>query len=181
MRTAEDLRRDFLLDPGIAHLNHGSYGATPRPVLAHQQQLRDALERDPVEFLGRRLPELLAGVRGELADHLGVAEPARLVLVSNATTALNAVATSLPLGPGDEVVVTDREYGAMGLLWTEVARRTGARLVVAPLPLPVAHADRAAGGDLERRDGQHTRALLQPRHVGDRARATRGGALPPSA
>ena len=141
MRRAEELRADFLLDPGIAHLNHGSFGATPRQVLAHQQELRDALERDPVAFLGRRLPSLLAGVRAELAEYLGVAEPARLVLVANATTALNAVATSLPLGPDDEIVVTDREYGAMTLLWTEVARRTGARLVVAPLPLPVADAE----------------------------------------
>ena len=136
MRTAEELRADFLLDPGIAHLNHGSFGATPRPVLGHQQELRDALERDPVEFLGRRLPELLAGVRGELAAYLGVAEPDRLVLVANATTALNAVATSLPLAPGDEIVVTDREYGAMELLWAEVARRAGARLVVASVTLP---------------------------------------------
>jgi isopenicillin-N epimerase len=83
------------------------------------------LESDPVEFLGRRLPELLADVRGELAAYTGVVEPDRLVLVANATTALNAVATSLPLAPGDEVVVTDLEYGAMELLWTEVARRAG--------------------------------------------------------
>jgi isopenicillin-N epimerase len=141
VRTAAELRTDFLLDPAVTHLNHGSFGATPRPVLARQQELRDALERDPVEFLGRRLPELLAGVRVELADYLRVAEPARLVLASNSTTALNAAATSVSLGPGDEVVVTDREYGAMTLLWTEVARRTGARLVVAPLPLPVGDAD----------------------------------------
>ena len=138
--TAEELRADFLLDPGITHLNHGSFGAAPRPVLARQQELRDALERDPVEFLGRRLPELLAGVRGELAAYLGVAEPDRLVLVANATTALNAVATSLPLAPGEEVVITDREYGAMELLWTEVARRADARLVVANVPLPAVDA-----------------------------------------
>jgi isopenicillin-N epimerase len=136
VRTAAELRTEFLLDPEIAHLNHGSFGATPRPVLERQRELRDALERDPVEFLGRRLPELLAGVRGELSAYLGVAEPDRLVLVANATTALNAVATSLPLAPGDEVVVTDREYGAMELLWTEVARRAHARLVVANIPLP---------------------------------------------
>jgi isopenicillin-N epimerase len=142
VRTAAELRTDFLLDPEIAHLNHGSFGATPRPVLERQRELRDALERDPVEFLGRRLPELLAGVRGELAAYVGVAEPDRLVLVANATTALNAVATSLPLAPGDEIVVTDREYGAMELLWTEIARRAGARLVVANVPLP-------AGGEGE--------------------------------
>jgi isopenicillin-N epimerase len=136
VRTAEELRADFLLAPDIIHLNHGSYGATPRPLLARQQELRSELERDPVEFLGRRLPEMLAGVRGELAAYLGVAEPDRLVLVANATTALNAVATSLPLAPGDEVVVTEREYGAMALLWTEVVSRANARLVVADVPLP---------------------------------------------
>ena len=137
MRTAAELRADFLLDPGHRP-------SQPRLLRRHasarcsrdQRELRDALERDPVEFLGRRLPELLAGVRGELAAYLGVAEPDRLVLVANATTALNAVATSLPLAPGDEVVVTDREYGAMELLWTEVARRADARLVVANVPLP---------------------------------------------
>jgi isopenicillin-N epimerase len=136
VKTAAELRTEFLLDPEIAHLNHGSFGAAPRPVLERQRELRDALERDPVEFLGRRLPELLAGVRGELSAYLGVAEPDRLVLVANATTALNSVATSLPLAPGDEVVVTDKEYGAMELLWTEVARRADARLVVANIPLP---------------------------------------------
>jgi isopenicillin-N epimerase len=136
VRTAEELRADFLLAPDIVHLNHGSYGATARPVLVRQRELRDELERDPVEFLGRRLPEMLAGVRRDVAAYLGVTEPDRLVLVSNATTALNAVATSLPLVPGDEIVVTDREYGAMQLLWTEVARRANARLVVANVPLP---------------------------------------------
>ena len=130
------LRGDFLLDPEIVHLNHGSFGATPLPVLSHQHELQAAFERDPVELLGRRLPELLAGERGQLGTYLDVADPNRLVLVANATTALNAVATSLPLAPGDEVVITDREYGAMELLWNEVARRAGARLVTASVGLP---------------------------------------------
>jgi isopenicillin-N epimerase len=140
VRTAEELRADFLLAPDIAHLNHGSFGATPRPVLARQRELRNELEHDPVEFLGRRLPDMLAGVRGELAAYLGVADPDRLVLVANATTALNAVATSLPIAPGDDVVTTDREYGAMALLWTEVVSRADARLVVADVPLPACDA-----------------------------------------
>ncbi len=141
MATAEELREDFLLDRDIVHLNHGSFGASPRPVLEYQQALRDALERDPVEFLGRRLPESLAAVRGRLAAYLAVADPDRLVLVANTTTALNAVASSLPLEPGDEIVITNREYGAMRLLWEETASRTGARLVVAALPV------RVGGGD----------------------------------
>jgi len=136
VRTAEDLRADFLLDPDITHLNHGCFGAAPRPVLERQRRLGDQLERDPVEFLGRKLPEKLAEVRRALAAYLGVADADRLVLVPNATTALNAVATSLPLAAGDEVVVTDREYGAMDLLLAEVVRRTHARLVIARVSLP---------------------------------------------
>lgn len=145
MATAEELRDDFLLDRAIVHLNHGSFGAAPRPVLERQQELRDALERDPVEFLGRRLPDALAAARARLAAYLGVAEPDQLVLVANSTTALNAVASSLSLGPGDEIVTTNREYGAMSLLWEETARRTGARLVVASLPLPTVDGEELVG------------------------------------
>jgi isopenicillin-N epimerase len=141
VRTAEDLRGDFLLDPEIVHLNHGAFGASPRPVLERQRELRDALERDPVEFLGRSLPAALAGTSAELAAYVGVADPERLVLLANSTTALNAVAASLRLGEGDEILITDREYGAMRLLWEEIAGRTGARLVVAVLPLPAAAAE----------------------------------------
>ena len=141
MRTAEDLRGDFLLDPDIVHLNHGAFGASPRPVLEHQHELREAVERDPVEFLGRSLPASLAVACGELAEYVGVADPERLVLVANSTTALNAVAASIPLTAADEIVITDREYGAMRLLWEEVAAGPGARLVVASLPLPAADAE----------------------------------------
>ncbi len=141
MRTAEELREDFLLDRTIVHLNHGSFGASPRPVLERQQELRDALERDPVEFLGRRLPEALTEARARLATYLGVADPDRLVLVTNSTTGLNAVAASMSLAPGDEIVITNREYGAMQLLWEEIARRTQARLVVAALPVSVTGGD----------------------------------------
>jgi isopenicillin-N epimerase len=136
VRTAEDIRSDFLLDPTIAHLNHGSYGAVPRPVRERQRQLQDELERDPDEFLGRRLPEALAGACRDLAAFVGVDDPDSLVLVPNATTALNAVASSVPLAAGDDIVLTNREYGAMRLLWDEIARRTGARVVVAAVPLP---------------------------------------------
>lgn len=144
MRTAEDIRTDFLLDPGIAHLNHGSFGAVPRPVRDRQRELQDELERGPDDFLGRRLPELLAQVREELSVYLGVDAPDRLVLVANATTALNAVAASLPLTTGDEIVMTNREYGAMALLWAETGRRSGACVRVVDVPLPAGDPEEVA-------------------------------------
>jgi hypothetical protein len=55
------------LDPGCLFLNHGSFGACPRPILEEQRLLRDAMERQPVDFLDRELDERLAVAREALA------------------------------------------------------------------------------------------------------------------
>ncbi len=60
-----------------------------------------------------------------------------LVYVPNATTGLNTVARSLPLGPGDEVLSTDHEYGALDHTWRFVCGKRGARYVRRSIPLPV--------------------------------------------
>jgi isopenicillin-N epimerase len=130
------LRREFLLDPDVAFLNHGSFGACPRPVFERYQAYQRELEREPVDFLARRLPDLLAAARAELARYLGAA-PADLAFVPNATAGVNLAARSLDLRPGDEVLTTDLEYGACDLAWEWICRRTGARYVRAPVPLPL--------------------------------------------
>ena len=117
---------DFLLDPGVTFLNHGSYGACPAPVFARYQELQRELERNPVEFLARRFDELTAGSRAALAVFLG-ARPDDLVFVPNATAGLNAVIRSLRLEPGDEVLTTRHEYGAVTRTWEFM----GAKLVYA--------------------------------------------------
>jgi isopenicillin-N epimerase len=115
---------DFLLDPEITFLNHGSYGACPAPVFARYQQLQRELERNPVEFLARRFDELTGEARAVLAAFVG-ARADDLVFVPNATAGLNAVIRSLRLEPGDEVVTTRHEYGAVTRTW----QFAGARLV----------------------------------------------------
>ncbi len=133
------LRDQFLLDEGITFLNHGSFGACPRPVFEVYQGWQRELERQPVEFLGRRIRDLLAEARLPLADLVGCAAD-DLVYVPNATTAINAVARSLvrtlPLAPGDEILTTDHEYGAAVRTWRFVCRESGARLIHQPLPAP---------------------------------------------
>ena len=62
--SAEAFRELFMLDPDVTYLNHGSFGAVPRPVFEFQHELRRELEREPVLFLARRLPARLARVRG---------------------------------------------------------------------------------------------------------------------
>jgi isopenicillin-N epimerase len=124
----------FLLDPDVCFLNHGSYGATPEPVLAEYQRRQRELERQPVEFLGRRLDGLLDEARGPLGAYLG-ASADDLAFVENATTGVNVVARSLRLEPGDEVLSTDLEYGACDLTWEHWCERAGARYLRQPLDL----------------------------------------------
>lgn len=130
------------LDPALAFLNHGSFGACPVPVLAAQAAWRERLERDPVGFLATELPAGLAAVRAELAGWLG-ADPGGLVFVTNASagvmTALNAARALL--APGDEVLVTDHEYNAAANAAAVVAAERGARIRVARLPWPDPDAD----------------------------------------
>jgi isopenicillin-N epimerase len=146
------MRDLFLLDPQTVFLNHGSYGACPRPVFEQYQRWQLELERNPVAFLGRRSALLLAEAREHLATHLG-ADTADLVFVANATTGVNIVARSLDLGPGDEVLATDHEYGACDAAWRFVCERAGAhyRRVVLPLPFePATFAERVLAAASER-------------------------------
>ena len=124
------MKEHFLLDPDVVFLNHGSFGACPRPVFEAYQRYQRELERQPVEFLAleRRLPALLDEARVALAGHVG-ANPDNLAFATNATSAVNATVRSLDLGPDDEVLMGDDEYGGMELLWEYVSRRTGARIV----------------------------------------------------
>jgi isopenicillin-N epimerase len=130
-----DLARHWGLDPAITFLNHGSFGACPRPVLDVQQAWRDQLEAEPVRFLGRELNGRLATVREALGDFVG-ADPDDLALVTNATGGANAVIRSLRFEAGDEIVTTDHEYNAILNVLRYVAERDGARVVVVRLPFP---------------------------------------------
>jgi isopenicillin-N epimerase len=132
----EELRREFMLDREVAFLNHGSFGACPRPVFERYQHWQRELEREPVDFISRRLPGLLAEARAELAHYVGAA-PDDLAFVTNATTGVNLAARALDLQPGDEVLSTDLEYGACDLAWEWLCRRTGASYVRAQIPLPL--------------------------------------------
>ncbi len=127
---------EFLLDPTVTFLNHGSFGACPRTVFAEHQRLQAEMERQPVEWLARRSTELLASARAALAGLVG-ADPDDLVYVPNPTTAVNIVARSLRLGAGDEVLAGDHEYGAMNFTWRFLCERAGARYVQVPIPVPV--------------------------------------------
>lgn len=137
-----NLTQHFLLDPEVVFLNHGSFGACPRPVFEDYQRWQLKLERQPVEFLDSRrgLEANLRVARAALAAEFGTA-PDNIAQVSNATTGLNIALQSLPLQPGDEILTTNHEYNALEKTLAFVARRTGARIVMVEVPLPLTSAE----------------------------------------
>ncbi|HXI15332.1 MAG TPA: aminotransferase class V-fold PLP-dependent enzyme [Chloroflexota bacterium] len=134
----KDLRHEFLLRTDVVFLNHGSFGACPRPVFEEYQRWQLELERQPVAFFASR-NGLLPEARASLATLVGCARD-DLVFIPNATTGISAVARSLPLNQGDEVLSTNHEYGACDRAWEFACRRSGAhhRKVSVPLPLHAA-------------------------------------------
>lgn len=123
------------LDPAGVFLNNGSYGATPKAVLAAQSRWRRRLERQPVRFMTETLGEALADATDRIAAFLG-ADPAGLAFSANATEAVNSVLWSLDLGAGDTVVVTDQAYRGVAHALEHVVKRRGARLHRIALPFP---------------------------------------------
>ncbi len=103
-----ELAHHWSLDPDVVFLNHGSFGATPKVVMAAQVALKERLERQPVQFMVRELETGLDAARTELADFVG-ADAQDIAFVPNATTGVNAVLRSLDLRPGDEPVTTSHE------------------------------------------------------------------------
>lgn len=136
------IKSEFMLEPGVVYLNHGSFGACPRPVFDASQEWQRKLEANPVWFF-RHVRDYLASSRARLAQYLNV-KAEDVVYFQNPTTAFNAVCHSmsvsagpLALGSGDEILGTDHEYGAMERTWRHLCRQTGARYVHRPISLPV--------------------------------------------
>lgn len=126
----------FLLSPEVIFFNHGSFGACPRPVFQEYQHRQLELERQPVEFLGRRFDDMMYEARKPLAHYVNC-HPDDLVYVPNATTGLNVVARSLKLYAGDEIITTNHEYGALNRTWQFLSEKVGAVYKQVDIPVPV--------------------------------------------
>ncbi|WP_404789558.1 aminotransferase class V-fold PLP-dependent enzyme [Altericista sp. CCNU0014] len=137
---ANEFADSWHLDPTVVFLNHGAFGACPIPVLAQQQRFRQQLEQEPLRFIMREFEPLLEIARQALAAFVGT-DPADLVFVPNATTGANSVLRSLSFEPGDELLTTDHCYNACRNALEFVARRSGAKVVVATVPFPLENSE----------------------------------------
>jgi isopenicillin-N epimerase len=134
------VKQHWTLDPDVTFLNHGSFGATPRVVLEKQNEFRAQLEREPVRFFVRELEPLLDAARAEVAAFIG-ADAEGLAFVPNATAGFNAVLRSLDLDQHDELLITTHEYNALRNTVEYVASLSGAKVVIAEVPFPIASPD----------------------------------------
>ena len=149
----------WYLDPEIVFLNHGSFGACPIAVLEAQQRFRQELEREPLRFFREDWEKLLDSARNKLAEFVG-ANASELVFVPNATTGVNAVLRSLKFCDDDELLTTDHEYNACRNVLDFVASQTGARVVVAKVPFPIASPQQVVEAVLEKVSSKTRLALL---------------------
>ena len=131
-------RDHWQLNPRIDFLNHGSFGACPKIVLQKQHDLIRSLEQDPIAYLApeRDLEPKLDEVRNKIATLVN-ASATDIAFVRNATDGVNAVLSSIPLQPGEEILITNHGYNACNNAAQFAAQRTGARVTMANVPFPL--------------------------------------------
>jgi isopenicillin-N epimerase len=136
MENHAKLKKLFLLRPDITFLNFGSFGACPKPIFEDYQRWQLELESDPVQFITVKGLSYLSKSRDALGEYLNCS-PEDLVFMVNPTYAVNTVAKSLDLKPGDEILSTNIEYGASDRAWDFVCEQTGANYVRQEIQFPL--------------------------------------------
>lgn len=143
------LARHWDLDPGVVFLNHGSFGACPREVLAAQQRLRERMEREPIRFFVEDFTALMDATRRDLAAFLHC-DWDEIAPIPNATVASATVFDHLDLQRDDEILINEHEYPACQNNARRFAARRGARVVTAEIPFPIATPDAAVDAILSK-------------------------------
>lgn len=131
-----ELKSQFLLDPEITYLNHGSFGACPQPIFEDYQNWQRILEKEPVQFITKLGPQYLEKSKKALADYINC-DPDDLIYVTNPSTAFNIIIRSLKLNEGDEILTTNQEYGAMDKTWKYYCEKRGAKYINQKISLPL--------------------------------------------
>lgn len=131
-----DLKDLFLLDPNYTHLNHGSFGACPKPIFEAYQNWQLALEREPVDFFVNKGMRELQVSKEALAEYIHC-DADDLVYTTNPTYAINIIAKSFDLKEGDEILATNHEYGALDRTWNYYCDKVGAKYIQQNISLPI--------------------------------------------
>ncbi len=119
-----EIQRAFDADRTMINLNNGGVSPTPSHVLeAMIRDLRFSNEL-PVEHMWRVLEPRIESVRRDLARDFGC-DPDEMAITRNASEAMETMIFGIDLKPGDEVLLTNQNYGRMITSWEQRARREG--------------------------------------------------------
>lgn len=130
------MKSQFLLDPTITFLNHGSFGACPKPIFEEYQRFQQELENEPVWFIQKKSAKYLKIAKEKLAKYIGC-NANDFFFTPNPTFAVNTIMRSLDLKEGDEILSTNHEYGAMDRTWSFYCKKSGAKYIRQNISLPV--------------------------------------------
>jgi isopenicillin-N epimerase len=130
------MKNQFYLNPTITYLNHGSFGACPKPVFEDYQKWQLELEQEPVKFIASSSSHYLKKSKQALSEFIH-ADMDDFVYVPNPSTAFNIIIKNLKLNAGDEILTTNHEYGAMDRTWNYYCKRSGAKYIQQPISLPL--------------------------------------------
>lgn len=130
------MKSQFLLNPEITFLNHGSFGACPKPIFDEYQRFQLELENEPVYFIQKKSAVYLKIARERLSKYIGCNDE-DFFFTPNPTFAVNTIVRSLHLQDGDEILTTNHEYGAMDRTWNFYCKKTGAKYIRQNISLPV--------------------------------------------
>jgi len=130
------MKNKFLLDKSITYLNHGSFGACPKPIFEEFQRLQLELENEPVQFITKKTLAYLKAAKEKLANYIGC-QPEDFFFTPNPTVAVNTILRSLNLQEGDEILSTNQEYGAMDKTWNFFSKKTGIKYIRQEISLPI--------------------------------------------
>jgi len=130
------MKSQFLLDTEITFLNHGSFGACPKPIFENYQYWQLELEKEPVQFIQKNSAQYLKTSKDALANYIGCSSD-DFFYTTNPTVAVNTVLRSLNLEEGDEVLTTNHEYGAMDRTWSYFSKKKGIKYIRQNISLPI--------------------------------------------
>ncbi len=129
----------FAAHPELTYLDSAATSQKPQAVLAalHDYYVEDnANVHRGLYQLAYATTEKYEAVRQQIAAHIHAARPEEIVYTRSTTDGLNLVAASfgpVVMRPGDEILVSGAEHHSNFIPWQQLAERTGATFVIAPV------------------------------------------------
>jgi isopenicillin-N epimerase len=130
----DGIREQFMVGEGETYFNTGSFGSQPRPVFDSMMRVLQEIEANPTRNRAAHTSRE-AESRSRLAAFVNA--PAEdIAFTTNVTMSINMAVHGLDWNPGDEILASDQEYGAIDNCLDLAAKRHGAVIVRAKIPVP---------------------------------------------